>query len=51
MNPLKKLERSNLIVATTVHGRAAEELVKVEHLEEVRKYSEGVFLARQGDEQ
>jgi hypothetical protein len=51
VNPIEKLERSNLIVATTVHGRAAKELVKVEHLEEVRKYSEGVFLATQGDEQ
>jgi len=38
MNPIEKLERSNLIVATTVHGKSIEEMVVPEKFEDVRTY-------------
>lgn len=48
INPIEKVERSNLIVATTIHGRSAEELVKPEQLERVRTYSPGLFIGGGG---
>lgn len=45
VNPIEKLERSNLIVATTIHRQPAAELVKLEHLDSVKTYSQGVFIA------
>lgn len=45
VNPIEKLERSNLIVATTIHRQSATELVKVEHLQTVKEYSNQVFIA------
>lgn len=44
-NPIEKLERSNLIIATTVHRKPASKLVKQEHLDVVKTFSEGVFIA------
>ncbi len=45
VNPIEKVERSTLIVATTIHGRPAEELVKPEQLERVKQFSPGLFVA------
>lgn len=35
MNPIEKLERSNLIVATTITGKSVEELVNADQLERI----------------
>jgi len=43
VNPIEKVERSTLIVATTVHNKPAAELVKPEHLERVSTYSPALF--------
>jgi len=43
VNPIEKAERSTLIVATTVHGKPAIELVKTEQLERVSTYSPALF--------
>ena len=38
-NPIEKLERSSLIIATTVHGAAATTLLSSEHRERVSQFS------------
>lgn len=43
INPIEKLERSMLIVATTIQQQPAEELIKEEHLAEVSEFSPNVF--------
>jgi len=43
INPIEKVERSVLIVATTVQNKSAIELVKPEHLERVSTYSPSLF--------
>lgn len=45
VNPVEKLERSSLIMATTVHQVSAQELVKDEHRMSVSAYSGNVFKA------
>jgi len=45
INPIEKVERSTLIVATTVQNRPAIELVKPEHVERVSTYSPSLFAA------
>lgn len=42
-NPIEKVERSTLIVASTVHSTSPLELVSDEHLERVQKYSPILF--------
>jgi hypothetical protein len=44
INPIEKVERSNLIVAMAVHNKSADELLKNEQHERVRTYSPGLFL-------
>ena len=39
MNPIEKVERSSLIVASTVHEREPAELLLAEQVERVAKYS------------
>jgi hypothetical protein len=39
VNPIEKMERSLLIMATTVHQRTASEMVKPHYLEQLRLYS------------
>ena len=43
VNPIEKVERSSLIVATTIHNTTAEELVKPQELERVTKWSPALF--------
>merc|ERR1712137_1137558 len=44
-NPIEKLERSELIVATTIHDKPAEELVVPEQLGRIKEFSSGnLFL-------
>jgi len=43
VNPIEKVERSTLIVATTIHGKPSEELVRPEVLERVATYSPLLF--------
>lgn len=43
MNPIEKMERSMLIIATTIHQKPASELLKPEVLEKVRMFSPLVF--------
>jgi len=43
MNPIEKVERSILIVATTIQDRKAEELIKPEQWERVSTYSPKLF--------
>jgi hypothetical protein len=43
VNPIEKVERSALIVATTIHNKPAVELVKPEQLERVSTYSPILF--------
>jgi len=45
VNPIEKMERSLLIVGTTIQGRSAEELVKDDQLERASTYSAKVFEA------
>jgi len=44
MNPIEKLERSNLIIATTIHDKSVEELVNDSELERVKTYCPTLFL-------
>jgi len=44
INPIEKVEKSNLIVATTVHDRPALEILKPEHVARVATYSPQLFL-------
>jgi len=43
VNPIEKVERSTLIVATTIQHKHVEELIKVEHYDRVRTYSPMLF--------
>ena len=43
VNPIEKLERSSLIIATTLHQSKPEELVKESELERVQLYSKNLF--------
>lgn len=43
VNPIEKVERSTLIVATTVHGKDAEHLIKADQLERVQTFSPILF--------
>jgi len=43
VNPIEKVERSTLIVATTVHGRNAADLIKNDQVERVQTYSPILF--------
>lgn len=43
VNPIEKLERSLLIIATTLHNQPAQELIKLEHVPTVSTYSPLVF--------
>jgi hypothetical protein len=43
INPIEKVERSALIVATTIHNKPASELVKADQLDRVKTYSPGLF--------
>jgi len=44
VNPIEKVERSMLIVATTMHQKEANQLIRPEQVERVKTYSPGVFL-------
>jgi len=44
VNPIEKVERSNLIVAMAVHNKSADELLKEDQQKRVRTYSPGLFL-------
>ncbi len=39
VNPIEKVERSSLIVASTIHHTAPAELISAEHLQRVATYS------------
>ncbi len=43
VNPIEKVERSSLIVATTIHNRSARELVQEDQVERVSTYSPMLF--------
>jgi hypothetical protein len=43
MNPIEKVERSTLIVASTIHQQPAEDLIRPEVLETVALYSPLLF--------
>jgi len=43
VNPIEKVERSTLIVATTIHNKPAIELVKREQIDRVSTYSPVLF--------
>lgn len=43
MNPIEKVERSTLIIATTIHDRAAADLIKPSRLEACRATSPALF--------
>lgn len=43
VNPIEKVERTSLIVASTIHSLPAEELVKPDQLDRVKQYSPGLF--------
>lgn len=47
-NPIEKIERSMLIIATTVHNKSASELLKPQVLANVSAYSPGVFKGLPG---
>merc|ERR1712150_241766 len=44
INPIEKVERSTVIMATTVHGQAVGEMVSQERLENLTKYSPTLLL-------
>eukprot|EP01064_Diplonema_japonicum_P021011 TRINITY_DN3055_c0_g1_i1.p1 TRINITY_DN3055_c0_g1~~TRINITY_DN3055_c0_g1_i1.p1 ORF type:complete len:924 (+),score=285.24 TRINITY_DN3055_c0_g1_i1:65-2773(+) len=44
INPIEKIERSTLIVSTTIHDKPSEELVKPAQMERVKTYSPKLFL-------
>lgn len=43
VNPIEKVERSNLIVATTVHGKDAEHLIRSDQVSRVQDFSPILF--------
>jgi hypothetical protein len=49
VNPIEKVERSVLIVATTIHNKPSEELVRPDVIERVAKYSPLLFGSINGD--
>ena len=48
VNPIERVERSLLIMATTLHGASATRLLRQEHVERLRGNAPTLFL---GDEQ
>ena len=44
VNPIEKVEKSTLIIASTIHSLPASELIKHEHLERVQKSAPKLFL-------
>ena len=44
INPIEKLERSSLIIASTLHGAPASALLLPEHVERVAKHSAPALL-------
>eukprot|EP01127_Copromyxa_protea_P002107 TRINITY_DN1199_c0_g1_i3.p1 TRINITY_DN1199_c0_g1~~TRINITY_DN1199_c0_g1_i3.p1 ORF type:complete len:1012 (-),score=233.88 TRINITY_DN1199_c0_g1_i3:40-3075(-) len=44
INPIEKVERSNLIIATTIHQKAAEDIIKPDQVERVRTFSPKLFM-------
>lgn len=44
VNPIEKVERSNLIVASTVHGKPVSELLRPDHVKRVQEFSKILFL-------
>jgi hypothetical protein len=43
VNPIEKVERTSLIVASTIHSLPPEELIKADQLDRVKQYSPGLF--------
>lgn len=43
VNPIEKVERSTLIVATTIHGKLSEELINSSMINQVKTYSPLLF--------
>ena len=43
VNPIEKVERTSLIIASAVHGQKAEDMIKESQLERVRTYSPMLF--------
>ncbi len=48
INPIEKLERSELIVATTIHRRKADDMLVLPEAERAKLYSPNVFLLENG---
>jgi len=46
INPIEKVERSTLIVATTVHGLEAKDIIKGDQVERVQTYSPILFFSK-----
>ena len=44
INPIEKVEKSTLIIASTIHSVPSAELIKAEHLERVQQSSPKLFL-------
>ena len=49
INPIEKLERSSLIVASTVHGRVAAELLQPSQVARIERCSPMLFVGGGGD--
>jgi len=43
VNPIEKLERSMLILATSIQGKPSEDLVKLEHRKKIETFSPKLF--------
>ena len=50
INPIEKVERTSLIVSTTIHNKNAEELIKPNQLKRVKTYSSVLFKDDNNDE-
>jgi hypothetical protein len=48
VNPIEKVERSNLILASTIHDKPSNEILKASETERILKYSPSLFF-EQGD--
>jgi hypothetical protein len=48
MNPIEKLEKTSLIVASAIHGNRPQDLLKEEHLERVALYSPALLENKYG---
>ena len=44
VNPIDKVEKSTLIIASTIHSLPASELIKPEHIERVQQHAPKLFL-------